>query len=573
MSFHQSFALAASVVAIATALPAMGITVDELPEAERAVANTVDPWGLPFSDQLNRFQERFAARPDARFALGITHDLVKVWPSKYSFRGESVASAAQGAELRVKPLWAAAGSTQAFQLAMLPRMGAAGTTCTVTTEVQGDGGLAKAEVFREVFVHTAPPAYPRFETDRWPDPLVPATEATLDQGTDAAVFWVDVRLPAEMPGGPMRCAVTVTDGAEQARIIVPIEVVPGLGLAPKEYPFIAWFRPGWGGGTLTDEQYRGMCGLALAHHLQPIDALKGYWDPANPDRFDAFQMFLSARGQTIFELDSPTSESFPSLYEHVKGRYRLEQYVVYSNADEPDDATFVKDNIPFVTMVHEKYPGLKVYLASEWHEDMAKGCDIWMTDISSHRYTPKPHEELKAPTLWHYYCHLPVRWQMRAPLTEAPNMEIDNPALEHRLALWMSYYYGAKGVFTWSGFSAGDIPADFWTTLKLSDEPSGFPYAGVHNGNNFRVYPPPTEGGAVVPSVRLKVTRAGMEDIALLSAAQRLLAEGKITGKRAETLRKLLDPVPGLFVHTHYYDRLPETLLARREAVLRALGG
>ncbi len=160
---------------------------------------------------------------------------------------------------------------------------------------------------------------------------------------------------------------------------------------------------------------------------------------------------------------------------------------------------------------------------------------------------------------------------MRAPLVWAPNMEIDNQALEHRVALWMSRYYGAQGVFTWAGFSAGDLPADFWTTLRLSDKPSGFPYAGIHNGNNFRVYPPMQEGGEVLPSIRLKVTRAGMEDLALLSAAERLLMEGKIDGERAQKLWRLLDPVPDIFVHPHYFDRLPETLLQRRDEILRTI--
>ena len=75
------------------AAPAPAKYPDDLPEAEKALAGTVDPWGLPFSDSLRRFGERFAARPEALFALGLTHSLVKVWPNKYWFRGQSVPSA------------------------------------------------------------------------------------------------------------------------------------------------------------------------------------------------------------------------------------------------------------------------------------------------------------------------------------------------------------------------------------------------------------------------------------------------------------------------------------------------
>jgi len=62
-----------------------------------------------------------------------------------------------------------------------------------------------------------------------------------------------------------------------------------------------------------------------------------------------------------------------------------------------------------------------------------------------------------------------------------------------------------------------------------------------------------------------------MEDLALLSAAERLLMEGKIDGERAQKLWRLLDPVPGIFVHPHYFDRLPETLLQRRDEILRTI--
>lgn len=567
LSLGASTALVALIIA-ATAFAALP---DDLPPAEKAIANTVDPWGLAFSDQLNRFQGRFADAPDAEFCVGVTHDLVKIWPNKYWFRGPSFLSAVQPSPLQSTTLWTAAGTTQALQIAVLPRLGAPGHRYQVSARVKDPSGQATAMVFREVFVKTAEPAYPRYNTERWPDPLVPEQAVELPEGLEAGVFWIDVTLPAQMPTGRMACQISVTNGSQSCRVEVPIRVVGGLNLQPKAYPFVGWFRPKWGGGTLTDEQYRGMCELVLAHHLMPIDALKGYWDPANPARLDDFQKFLVDRGQTIFDLGSVEAKGFQALYDHVKQAGWLDQACVYSSADEPDDVTFREKNIPFCRMVREQFPGLKVYLASEWHQNMDQGCDIWMTDISSEQYIPEQHKSLKHPQLWHYYCHLPVRWQMRAPLVFAPNMQVDNEALEHRLALWMSCYYGARGVFIWAGFSAGDLPADFWTTLALSDKPSSFPYAGVHNGNNFRVYPPREEGGPVLPSLRLKVTRAALEDLALLKTTEDLLAEEKITGVAAERLQGLLNPVPGLFVDTHYFTRDPQRLLDRREALLRTL--
>jgi len=232
--------------------------------------------------------------------------------------------------------------------------------------------------------------------------------------------------------------------------------------------------------------------------------------------------------------------------------------------DEADEATLLKTNIPYAEQMHQQFPGLKIFLAGELSPSIARATDIVMTDLSSSKYDPRSFKLPKAPILWHYYCHLPINFQMRAPLVQAPNMEIDNPALEHRLALWMSRYYGAKGVYIWSGNSEWNVFAkDFWQTLALSDASSNYvyPYGGTHHGNGFLVYPPRDADGPVLPSLRLKVLRDGMEDLAILAAAERYKAK----------LGDLLNPVPAVFSHPQYYDQLPETLLGRREAILQKL--
>lgn len=553
--------MAVVVVALAgVAMCAYG-AAPEVPDAEQELLNTVDPWGLPFSDQLIRFEGHFAQSEDAPFAIGVTHDLVKVWPVKYWFRGQTTPADAD-APLMARERWAAAGQTQAFQIVALPRMGAEEATYTISVDAPG----AQMRVYREVFVTTSEgAAYPRYASARWPDPLLPETQVTVG-GADCGVFWVDVQIPADAPAGTLHCAVSVSAGDSVAQAIVPIRVVPGLELDAKAYPFVAWFRR----HKMTQEQYQDHCALVLEHHMVPIDALKGQWDPENPGKLDAMRAFLEAHGQRVFEVDSPRTmkERFDALYEHLKKMGWLSDTWVYSH-DEPDAAMWREKNLPFMRMVREKYPGLQVYVASDWHENMHEGVDAWMTDISASGYDPEKHRTLHRPQLWHYYCHLPVRWQMRAPLVQAPNLQIDNPAVEARLAVWMSHYYGAHAVFIWSG-NAYTFADDFWQTLTLSDKPSGFPYAGVHNGNGWVVYPSP-EGGGTVPSVRLKLIRAGLEDIAIMRAARRLLQDSTVTGARARRLRRLLDPVPDVFVHPQYFDRTPDALLGKRRALLEFL--
>jgi hypothetical protein len=256
------------------ALAAPAAPPADLPEAEKALADTVDPWGLPFSDQLTRFRAHFAARPAAPFAVGIAHDLVKIQPTKYWFRGDVWPAGAAAATATER--WAAAGTTQAFQVAILPRIGATETAYRVQVEAFG----AVVTVYREVFVKTSSAAaYPRGPGERWPDPLLPENTATVG-GVDAGVFWVDVALPATAPAGTVACRVTVEGGGVTAGVTIPIRVVAGLDLDPKGFRFFSWFRR----GKLTEAQYRDQCALVLQHHMIPADALRGQWNlpPAHP---------------------------------------------------------------------------------------------------------------------------------------------------------------------------------------------------------------------------------------------------------------------------------------------------
>ena len=52
---------------------ALATGLKDLPEPDKELANTVDPWGVPFSDSLRRWDEVFAKRWGE---LGATHAVV-----------------------------------------------------------------------------------------------------------------------------------------------------------------------------------------------------------------------------------------------------------------------------------------------------------------------------------------------------------------------------------------------------------------------------------------------------------------------------------------------------------------
>jgi len=103
-----------------------------LPDDEKALLNSVDPWGLAFGDQLTRFDGYFAGAKDAQFVAGVTHNLVKVWQNKYWFRGDIVPP---GAPQTWKTQWAVTGGV-AMPPPMTSTPTAASTTATASSSTR-----------------------------------------------------------------------------------------------------------------------------------------------------------------------------------------------------------------------------------------------------------------------------------------------------------------------------------------------------------------------------------------------------------------------------------------------------
>jgi hypothetical protein len=540
--------LTAVLTTMSTAISGDVPPVKDLPQPEKALANSVDPWGLAFADQLDRFLSYFQDAPEAEFVAGFTHNLVKIWPTKYWFRGEVIGKSTSKA---MKALWGVTGSTVSFQVAALPKLGAA--ACRYRLEVLSP---VPAVIHRQEFIKAGACPYVRFQSDCWPDPLLPDNTGEAG-GTNLAAFLVEIAIPSDFQGDSLVCNVNLSnDKGQTISFPVPIKVVR-LEIKPKNWPVVAWFNQ----GTLTDAQWRGMYDLALAHHVQPLSSafLKGLWSPESPEKFRKFIEYALGKGQTLFQIEEP-SEAF---YHYLKEQKWLPHFIVYSNVDEPAEKTFLTQNIPYTEKLRNKFPGLRIFLASEYFSRMDEGCDILLTDLSSSKYDPRTFAIPPKPELWHYYCHLPIHFQMREPLTLAPNMLIDNSALEHRLALWMSWHYGARGVFIFAG-NAGwnQLGKDFWQTREVVNEVYQYPYGGVHHGNGMLVYPPRKADCAVLPSLRLKILRDGIEDVAIFEAVKR---------KYGQKFDKLLTPIPEVFRHPHYFDQSPNALLHKREEILKAV--
>ena len=545
----------------------------QVPAAEQSLKDQADHWGLPFSEQLRRF---VAARDEWRrslgpqaphgFIVGTVHSLEKVPRNKYWFKGRYGTSMS---------LEAARNEYESFQVAVLPDVGRTCRRVTLTAEdLQLDGGQAtiprgQVTIYRVGYVQTNRARYPSLYTGPWPDPLLPngALEIT---GSDLGLFWVEVHVPRNAaPGryhGRLRLDVDGISTSIQVSLLVHAFALPDR----VPWPITVWTIPQWPSGErMMPADYRLLLGELLAHGIDPLSVGKDFVDLRSDDfrTLDENLEFCLARGQQMFEIpnggDKPAQ--LKPLVQHLRKKGWLSKAVVYSNQDEPSESQLESHNIPFHRQIRSLYPDLRVFLASQYFPRIDEACDIWVTDVSTGRGAAFAGEHHGAASLWFYYCHMPLHADFARPLVEAPNMELDNEAIEHRLTLWLAWKYQTTGMFIWSGnneWIAKDVDRTDWqkTGWKLSDRPYPYPLGGVHNGNGYLIYPGP------VPSIRLKLLRDGLEDYGYLTELKKRAAITKDPELKKQATVLLAVP-PNVLMGPHYFNRDPAALLSARTTI------
>ncbi len=563
--------------------PAMGQKKDApiFPPAEEAIKNDVDHWGLPFADDVRRFDKGCAAfeaklrqkRPDApplNYVVGIETALRKVMRNKWWFKGQITDTA---------NLSACRNEVESFQIAVLPKMGKELSDVKTTwTGLRGAGVIPRENVrlYNVQFVKTLRAQYPAKHTGYWPDPLMPPTPFSV-RGADLGLLWCDVKVPRDAKPGDYEGAITVSPQGEPA-----LEVKVRLRVWNFEIPDRVPFRmtvwpqtrePQDWKKEMPPEKFLEYCDMFLEHHVDPCTVGSSYVDLKNLAALDKNIQHCLDRGMQFFQARRfKNDDEMRAYYDHIKAKGWLDRCFIYGAQDEPSIEQFNEIVIPDTARLRRLCPELKVLLATEWHPNLDKGVDIFMTDVSTgfelygSPQRPRGNEEL-----WWYFCHLPIRIDFTRPLVDAPNMQIDNDAVEHRIAYWLMWKYDVRGCFIWNGNSwprglNANWPAEEWVVQE--DKPSPYPYAGIHNGNGYLLYPGPH------PSVRLKVLRDGAEDYGYLLALR--AAKDRLPQKARAEAEELLKITPDLLVDTHYFNRNPNALFdyrARVAALIETAGG
>ncbi|HPM83709.1 MAG TPA: DUF4091 domain-containing protein, partial [Candidatus Anammoximicrobium sp.] len=328
------------------------------------------------------------------------------------------------------------------------------------------------------------------------------------------------------------------------------------------------------GQKMSPEDYRRTLAMFLEHGLDPISVGKEgvVLDKLDLAAFDEDIEFCLARGLQRFEIPNSVKdpEKLRPLVEHLRQKGWLDKALVYSSHDEPTEDTLRESNIPFYRQMKKLYPDLQVYLASQYYQEIDQACDIWMSDVSTALGAGFAAGHRGGSELWFYYCHLPIHVDFCRPLVHAPNMQIDNEAIEHRLAPWLAWKYQTPGMFIWAGnrsWTSQEGDSADWekTGWRLSDKLATFPFGGIHNGNGFLLYPGPH------PSIRLKVLRDGVEDYGYLMELNKRRLRAAGPEKPLQESDAALAVPPAVLVDAHYFNRDPDGLLQTRDAIARLI--
>ena len=534
------------------------IKKSDLPEYEKRIMNTVDHWRLGFFDQVQRFEKaeksfKKLLGPNApkSFMTGIQTSLVKTPLNKYWFKGKYTN--------KVK-LSAAKNEYESFQLAVIPFMGKKLKKVALSSgslkEVAGKTLIPAdaIKIYHVGRIKTVEPYYPnRMFDNLWPDPLEPNTPQAASK-TDIALFWIQVKVPKNISSGNYAGKLQLVGDGEKLSIEINLHVYNFTLPDRVPFPVAVWTR---NPKKADMDYYRKIFAEFLKHGIDPISVGELY-KAGSPGfkEFDKNIKFCLKHKQQVFEINKPRHGI---LYKHLKENGWLEKAIVYTNQDEPDPEQFKTRNIPYYEKMKKLYPGLRIFMASEYQDKLDKGCDIWLNDLSTARGMKFAAKHKGKAVLWNYYCGIPIKVDYCSSRENQPLMLIERDSIEHRLPFWIAWKYGVKGIFIYAGNNASPrkIPnSNYWQVSQKGR----WPYCGTRNGDGFIMYP------GCMPSIRMKILRDGLEDYGYFMALKKALPQikNRKNRQRAEAILK----IPGqVMIDPHYFNRNPACLLNIREEI------
>jgi hypothetical protein len=440
---------------------------------------------------------------------------------------------------------------------------------------------ADARLYRQHQLHLDTGTYRNdaFEPDWYPDPLIPfqhpMTGKKLEGARIAAApfglpanethgFWVDLYVPTTAAPADYRGVYRVTAGGGSAREI-PVSLTVWNFALPQTLTMATEF-----GSPRLRDYYRQRAKASnepepsdwTAVETQCAQLLRDHRFNATPSREtltpkpqpDGSFQIPSAQVQALREfidryhvnaLQTPhpssavkdpetqrdTLRAWLAAFDRAAKELDRPEVVFYTYLrDEPNTLEDYRYVQKWGWAVREAKSVVKVLVVEQpWTEpgqggsdsawgDLYGAVDIWCPLFSLHRQESAAKRQALGETIWTYtaLCQgQPTPW-----------WHIDFPLLNYRVPAWMAWRDGMKGLLYWGGMSYWRQTDDPWTQAPYYTG-SGRPQQGqkgiLFQGEGSLVYPARAVGyDGIVPTIRLKALRDGIEDFEYLAILQRL---------------------------------------------------
>jgi hypothetical protein len=444
-------------------------------------------------------------------------------------------------------------------------------------------GRADARLYRQHQLHLETGTYRNdsFKPDWYPDPLIPflhpMTGKKLEGGRIAAVpfdlpanqthgFWVDLYIPTNAAPGAYRGVYRLTPAGRGASATeIPVLLTVWNFTLPQTPTLVTEFgsprlRDYYGeqakrGNGPEPSDWAGVetqCAQLLSEHRfnakppretliprpQPdgsflipsrqVQSLREFVDRYHVNALqtphpssavedpeaqrDILRAWLAAFDRAARELDRPNLVFYTYLKDEPN---TLEDYRYVQKWGRA-----VRDAKSVVKVLVVEQPWTEPGLGgadSAWG-DLYGAVDIWCPLFSLHRPEIAAKRQALGETIWTYtaLCQgLPTPW-----------WHIDFPLLNYRVPAWMAWRDSMKGLLYWGGMSYWHQTDDPWTQVPFytgNDKPQQGQRGIIFNGEGSLVYPARAVGyDGVVPTIRLKALRDGIQDYEYLAILQRL---------------------------------------------------
>ena len=476
---------------------------------------------------------------------------------------------APGAETSVH-LRAARNEWESFQILARSDAPAPGVTLTAGTLTGPDGGAAsglRVDLYRQhqFSLTNASPRNGAFRPGWYPDALIPfehpLTGAPLAGGRFNAVpfdlpanethgFWIDVYVPAGAKAGDYTGRFIVKAGAQAIEVPVTVTVwdfalpvtltmkselgspapslrsyysklaASGKGAAPAEWSAVD--RQMW---TLLAEN---RVNAAPADGPRPVEQPDGTFR-VPPQQVAAFREFVDTYHLNAYPVPHPEG----IVKDPDKNRERLHAWLrgwdlfakeldrpqvllfIYLR-DEPNDPEAYRYVQTWGKAIRAARSAVKVMVVEQtktqdpaWG-DLYGAVDVWCPLFPLHDPETAAQRQAQGELVWTYTA-------LTQGSQPSPWWEIDFPLLNYRVPAWIAWRCRMSGILYWGGLSYWNKAEDPWTDPKTYCEGGHF-----WNGEGNLLYPGRAVGfDGIVPSMRLKALRDGLEDYELLALLER----------------------------------------------------